>query len=58
MKNEQYLKDKEVADFYGISKSTVYRWVKKGLLPKSRRIGIRTSRWKKSEIEGWKFKKN
>lgn len=35
----------------GVSTASVYRWVKRGLLPKPQRIGVRGVGWRLSEIE-------
>ena len=56
MSSDHYIDKKKVADFFGVSCSTVYRWARTGVLPRPEKIGMRTSRWKKSEIEEWKFK--
>lgn len=35
----------------GVSTASVYRWVKRGLLPEPQRIGVRGVGWRLSEIE-------
>lgn len=42
---------REVAKRLGCSVSTVWAWVKKGYLPKPRKVGTKFSYWLRSEIE-------
>ena len=49
--NNQLLTVREIADQFKIAVRTVYRWVELGRLPKPIRIGTRTIRWRKSEID-------
>ncbi|MBV2138592.1 MAG: helix-turn-helix domain-containing protein [Candidatus Thiodiazotropha sp. (ex Ctena orbiculata)] len=42
---KKYLTVKEVSHRYGIGVSTVWQWVKEGLLPTPRRFGQRCTRW-------------
>lgn len=42
---------KAVAQLLDCSVSTVWAWVKKGLLPPPHRVGTRFSYWLKAEIE-------
>jgi len=37
----------------GKSRSTIYRWVRTGLLPAPRRIGPNSIGWLQSEIDEW-----
>lgn len=41
---------REVADFYGIGLSTLWRWLKLGLIPEPIRIGRRTF-WEMAVLE-------
>lgn len=41
---------REVADFYGVGLSTVWRWLKLGLIPAPIRIGRRTL-WEAADLE-------
>ena len=47
----RYLPARGVAVRYGIGVSTVWYWVKKGLLPKPHKIGPNTSRWDVHELD-------
>ncbi len=42
--------DRELAAMLSISKATVWRWVREGLLPKPVRISARCSRWKLGDL--------
>lgn len=41
-----------LADKLGVSRSTIYRWLKEGSLPKPMRKG-KTVRWSENEIDLW-----
>lgn len=46
-----YMRDTEIAEMYGISRITVWRWSRSGLLPQPVRLGPGTTRWRLSDIE-------
>ena len=46
-----YLRDTDLADRYGVHRTTVWRWASKGLLPKPFRLTDGCTRWKLPEIE-------
>lgn len=48
--NDEYLTAKEIAKAYRISQPTLFRLVKKGLLPKGDLVGLRSRRWRKSAV--------
>ncbi len=37
----------------GKSRSTIYRWTRQGIFPKSHKIGPNSIGWLKSEIDEW-----
>lgn len=37
----------------GLAKSTVWKWVKEGKLPKPKKLSPRVSVWKESDIMAW-----
>lgn len=37
----------------GVSRTTIYEWVKKGLFPKPVKIGGRAIAWRVSDLERW-----
>lgn len=49
----RYLRDFEVAERYGISRSSVWRWRKKGKIPEPIKFGEDSTRWSLSELEAW-----
>lgn len=46
----QQLTDRDVAQALGVSRMTVWRWTKAGLLPKPRKLGGHTTRWDSREV--------
>ena len=49
----RFLPASGVAARYSIGVSTVWYWVKKGLLPKPQKIGPNTSRWDVNELDAF-----
>lgn len=47
----QYLTDKQVAERYQISRPSVWRWARDGLLPPPERLGPNTQRWRVATLE-------
>jgi len=48
---QRYVSDTHLAERYGVSRSTIWRWVGKGLLPKPQQLSPGCTRWKLDEIE-------
>lgn len=48
-----YFTDREVAARYGVSRPTVWRWLRMRHLPPPESIGPNTKRWKLATLEGW-----
>jgi len=46
-----YLRDTDLAERYGIHRTTVWRWAGKGLLPRPVQLTDGCTRWKLPEIE-------
>ena len=46
-----YLRDTDVAEHYSVSRSTVWRWVRRGLLPRPIQLSEACTRWRLDEIE-------
>lgn len=44
------LKVAEVAAIYGVSKATIWRWAKDGIIPAPQKIAMNTTRWDGSEV--------
>ncbi len=47
------LRTNEVAEMLGISRVTLWRWARRGLLPPKRIIGPNTVGWVEEEILSW-----
>ena len=47
----QFYRKCEVAKIFGVSESTVVRWVKQEILPKPIRLGVNRIAWHREEIE-------
>ena len=52
----QILRVKEVARRLGISRSTLYVWIKEGRFPSPIRLGVRMVGWKDSDVNQWIIK--
>lgn len=48
----------DLCTIFKVNRSTIYRWVKHGYLPKPRMYGLRSPRWAKNEIEIFMEKQN
>lgn len=48
---EFYLSDRDLSRKYGVSRSTIWRWVKEGRLPEPVKISPGTTRWPLSAVE-------
>ena len=48
---QQYVRDTELAERYSISRSTVWRWTRNGLLPQPIQLSKACTRWRLDEIE-------
>ena len=47
------LRTNEVAEILGVSRVTLWRWERQGLLPAKRKIGPNTVGWFEDEILAW-----
>jgi len=52
-KNDQMLRDKDVADLLRISRSSVWRLAKQDKLPRPVKIGASAARWRLSELNNY-----
>ena len=50
---DKFIRPSELSIFLGVSKSTLWRWRKKKLLPEPVKIGSGVVIWKKSDVELW-----
>jgi predicted DNA-binding transcriptional regulator AlpA len=47
----KYVSDSQLAERYDVSRSTIWRWVKRGVLPQPVQISPGCTRWLSDEIE-------
>ena len=52
-RNDRLLRMTEVVEIVELSSSTIYRYMAKGMFPRSRRIGPNSVRWLESEVREW-----
>jgi len=48
------LRIKDVSAMFGMSRSTIYRAIGKGLFPKAVNVGERSVRWRLDAVEAWR----
>ena len=53
MSNTPYITDNQVAERYGVSRTTPWRWAAEGSFPKPYKLSPGCTRWKLSEVESW-----
>jgi len=51
MKHQEYFSDKNLADRYGVSRATIWRWVGQKRLPQPEKLSEGTTRWSRNAIE-------
>ena len=49
----QYLRLPTVCARYGLSRSTLYAWIKQGYFPAPIKLGPRVSAWAVADLEQW-----
>lgn len=45
-----YLTDRQLAERYGVSRVTIWRWARSGRLPAPVRLGANTTRWRSDAV--------
>ena len=50
---EQFLRRREVEKITGLSYSSIYRLMPKGQFPRQVRVGLRSVRWRATEVFAW-----
>lgn len=50
---DPFLRPAQVEKEHGISRHSLYQWVKQGRFPKPVELGPRTKVWRRSTIEKW-----
>ena len=43
----------ELAEWLGVCRSTIWKWTRKGKLPRPIRISDKITAWKREDIEQW-----
>jgi prophage regulatory protein len=51
--SETLLRRPEVEARTGLSRSTIYAWLKKGDFPQPLKLGSKAVRWRSSDIKAW-----
>lgn len=52
MQNSNFITDKQLAAKLSVSRNTIWRWVRDGLLPAPIRFG-RCTRWNEASVDDW-----
>ena len=52
-----YLSDKQLAEKYGVHRTTIWRWVKQGDFPPPVKLSPGCSRWPGQPVDAWDQKK-
>lgn len=58
MTKMQYLSDKQLAQRFGVSRPTVWRWARSDGFPKPYALSPGCTRWKLSDIEEWETRRS
>jgi len=51
--NDRILRITDLEDLLGVSRSSLYAWMKTGVFPRPFNLGPRAVGWKASDIEAW-----
>jgi len=51
--NDRILRITDLEDLLGVSRSSLYAWMKTGTFPRPFNLGPRAVGWKASDIEAW-----
>lgn len=51
--NTYYFSVDQLADRFGVSKDSIWRWKRKGQFPMPVKLGGTTTRWRLADIEEW-----
>jgi prophage regulatory protein len=51
--SDRLLRRREVEELTGLSRSTIYDWIRTGQFPRPVSLGPRTVRWSEREVERW-----
>lgn len=53
----RYISATQLAQRYGVDRSTIWRWAKRGALPRPIRLSDQCTRWRLDEIEKFDFER-
>jgi prophage regulatory protein len=53
MNCDQIMRRKQVLEFTGLSRSTLYNYIARGFFPAPVKLGPRAVGWRRSEIDAW-----
>jgi prophage regulatory protein len=53
MNQSIYIPDTQVANQFGVSRATIWRWVQTGNFPKPIKLSPGCSRWKIEDVQKW-----
>lgn len=53
MQQSIYISDVQVANQFGVSRATVWRWVKVSTFPKPIKLSPGCTRWKIEDVQKW-----
>ena len=57
MNQQIFYSDKQLAERYGVTRQSIWRWVREGVMPRPLRIGKAATRWEQSTIQKWEQSK-
>ncbi|NJL26398.1 MAG: AlpA family phage regulatory protein [Thermoanaerobaculia bacterium] len=49
----RYLRTETVLELTGVSRATIWRWMRAGLFPQRRKLGPNCIGWVETEVEAW-----
>ena len=53
MNQSIYIPDTQVANQFGVSRATIWRWVQNGNFPKPVKLSPGCSRWRIEDVQKW-----
>ncbi len=51
LENKQFYRPNDITAAYGISRTTIFRWIKEGKLPEPKRLTARMVGWDKATLD-------
>lgn len=53
MENPTYLRDTDLAERFQVSRSTIWRWTRRGQFPAPVKISDGFVRWRQADVDSW-----